>query len=99
MDGLVWIVVGLNAAANASGTLLQPLRGLSGWLFATLVAVVSGVAMLVVFKYVSNQSAIARVRRLRPGSVETDEQIEAVEQFAREWREQGNVTASDEVEE
>jgi atypical dual specificity phosphatase len=34
----------------------------------------------------SAQSAIARVRRLRPGSVETDEQAVAVEQFARRKR-------------
>jgi atypical dual specificity phosphatase len=31
----------------------------------------------------SAQNAIARVRRLRPGSVETEEQAEAVEEFAR----------------
>src|SRR5262245_26665392 len=31
----------------------------------------------------SAQNAIARVRRLRPGSIETDEQVEATEQFAR----------------
>jgi atypical dual specificity phosphatase len=29
------------------------------------------------------KNAIARVRRLRPGSIETDEQAEAVELFAR----------------
>jgi atypical dual specificity phosphatase len=29
------------------------------------------------------KNAIARVRRLRPGSIETDEQAEAVEEFAR----------------
>jgi len=32
------------------------------------------------------QNAIARVRRLRPGSVETDEQAEAVEHYARRKR-------------
>src|SRR5262249_56589138 len=32
------------------------------------------------------QNAIGRVRRLRPGSVETDEQAEAVELFARRRR-------------
>lgn len=32
---------------------------------------------------VSAQNAIARVRRLRPGSIETDEQAEAVVEFAR----------------
>jgi atypical dual specificity phosphatase len=31
----------------------------------------------------SAQNAIARVRRLRPGSIETEEQAEAVEDFAR----------------
>jgi atypical dual specificity phosphatase len=34
------------------------------------------------------QSAIARVRRLRPHSIETDEQAEAVEHFARRKRQQ-----------
>ncbi len=63
MDVLTWIVVKLNAAANALGSLLTPLRGLPGWLFATLVAVVSGVVMLIVFKYTSNQRAIAQARR------------------------------------
>jgi len=38
-------------------------------------------------KGASANAAIARVRRLRPGSVETDEQVEAVELFAR--RKQG----------
>lgn len=36
-----------------------------------------------VAKGASAQSAVARVRRLRPGSIETDEQAESVEQFAR----------------
>jgi atypical dual specificity phosphatase len=34
-------------------------------------------------------NAIARVRRLRPNSVETDEQVEAVEWFARRQRQEG----------
>jgi atypical dual specificity phosphatase len=34
-------------------------------------------------KGLTAQNAIARVRRLRPGSIETDEQAEAVEAFAR----------------
>jgi len=37
----------------------------------------------------SPQSAIARVRRLRPGSVETDEQERAVEEFAKAHARQG----------
>lgn len=36
-----------------------------------------------VSKGLSAQNAIARVRRLRPGSVETSEQEEAIEEFAR----------------
>jgi atypical dual specificity phosphatase len=34
-------------------------------------------------KGLTAQNAIARIRRLRPGSIETDEQAEAVEEFAR----------------
>ncbi|HKB37321.1 MAG TPA: dual specificity protein phosphatase family protein [Gemmataceae bacterium] len=37
----------------------------------------------------SAQSAIARVRRLRPGSVETEEQERAVEQFAKGYGQKG----------
>ena len=33
----------------------------------------------------SAANAVARVRRLRPGSVETDEQERAVDEFARAW--------------
>src|SRR5204863_113494 len=36
-----------------------------------------------VTKGMTAKNAIARVRRLRPGSVETDEQAEAVAEFAR----------------
>jgi atypical dual specificity phosphatase len=36
-----------------------------------------------VTKDLSSQNAIARVRRLRPGSIETDDQAEAVAEFAR----------------
>ena len=35
------------------------------------------------------QNAIAKVRRLRPGSVETDEQAEAIEHYARRKRRDG----------
>jgi atypical dual specificity phosphatase len=41
-----------------------------------------------VHKGLSAQNAIARVRRMRPGSIETDEQADAVEEFARR-RKQG----------
>jgi atypical dual specificity phosphatase len=39
-----------------------------------------------VTKGLTAENAVARVRRLRPGSVETDDQAEAVEAFARRQR-------------
>jgi hypothetical protein len=57
------IVVWLNAAANGLGQLLAPIGWMPGWLSATLVAVVTGVGMLAVFKYTSNQRAIKRARQ------------------------------------
>src|SRR5262249_52500652 len=54
--------VALNGVTNALGRVLAPIGLLPGWLSATLVAVVTGVAMLVAFKYTSNQRAIKRVR-------------------------------------
>ena len=63
MDVLTQIVVWLNAVANAVGRLvLAPIGLLPGWLSATMVAVVTGVGMLFVFKYTSNQRAIKAVR-------------------------------------
>jgi uncharacterized membrane protein (DUF106 family) len=57
------IVVRLNAFANAVGRpLLAPIAWLPGWLSATLVAAVTGVLLLLIFKYTSNQAAIKRVR-------------------------------------
>ncbi len=44
------------------------------------------IAAYLVAKGMSANNAIARVRRLRPGSIETDEQVEAVELFARRKR-------------
>jgi atypical dual specificity phosphatase len=45
------------------------------------------VACHFVSKGLSARDAIARVRRLRPGSIETTEQSEAVTEFARRWSE------------
>ncbi|HKD37650.1 MAG TPA: hypothetical protein VKB78_12650, partial [Pirellulales bacterium] len=57
------IVVWLNAIANAcASVLLAPIAMLPGWISATLVAAVTGVAMLFVFKHTSNQTAIKHVR-------------------------------------
>jgi hypothetical protein len=53
----------LNSLANALGLVfLAPVAYLPGWLSATLVASVTGVLMLIVFKYTSNQRAIQGVR-------------------------------------
>jgi hypothetical protein len=57
------LIVWLNAIANAfASVVLAPLALLPGWLSATLVAAVTGVLMLVAFKYTSNQRAIKRAR-------------------------------------
>jgi hypothetical protein len=63
MEALAAILVWLNSAANVLGkVLLAPIGVLPGWLSATIVAAVTGVLLLVVFKYTSNQHAIKRVR-------------------------------------
>jgi hypothetical protein len=63
MNALTQIVTWLNALANALGrVLLAPIALLPGWLSATIVAAVTGVLLLVMFKYTSNQPAIKRVR-------------------------------------
>jgi atypical dual specificity phosphatase len=45
----------------------------------------TGVVLACVFvtRGLTAKNAIARVRRLRPGSIETEEQVEAVEEFAQ----------------
>jgi hypothetical protein len=62
MDVLTHIVVWLNAAANTLGQVLFFIGYLPGWLSATLIAAASGIAMLLVFKYTSNQRAVKRAR-------------------------------------
>jgi hypothetical protein len=53
----------LSAAANGLGAiLLAPLGVLPGWLSATVVAAVSGLLLLIMFKYTSNQRAIKSAR-------------------------------------
>jgi hypothetical protein len=62
-DLLTHVAVWLNRAANAlGGPLLSPIGLLPGWVSATLAAVLSGVGLLAVFKYTSNQRALKRVR-------------------------------------
>src|SRR5262245_51887181 len=53
----------LNVVANGLGRVLAPIGVMPGWLSATLVAITTGVGMLVMFKYTSNQRAIKQVRR------------------------------------
>jgi hypothetical protein len=63
MDAALHAVAWLNAAAGAVGRwALAPIGLVPGWLSATLVAAVTGLGLLVVFKYTSNQRAIRRVR-------------------------------------
>jgi hypothetical protein len=63
MDALARIAAWLNAGGNFLGRyLLAPLGALPGWLSATAIAAVTGVLLLAVFKYTSNQRAIERVR-------------------------------------
>jgi hypothetical protein len=58
-DAVVW----LNAVANALGSVfLAPIAVLPGWVSATIVSAVTGVLLLIVFKYTSNQRAIKAVR-------------------------------------
>ena len=63
IDFCTQLVVWLNVLANALGRLLlAPVGMLPGWLSATLVAAVTGVLLLIAFKYTSNQRAIKRVK-------------------------------------
>jgi hypothetical protein len=56
-------VVWLNTVANAIGNrVLAPIALMPGWLSATVIAAMTGVVLLVVFKYTSNQRAIKRAR-------------------------------------
>jgi len=63
MNVLAQIAAWLSAASSALGRfVLAPVGAVPGWLSATVVAAVTGVLLLAVFKYTSNQRAIERVR-------------------------------------
>ena len=63
MDVVVQILVWLNALANAVGRfVLAPIGVLPGWLSATIIAAATGLLLLIVYKYTSNQRAIKAVR-------------------------------------
>lgn len=61
---LTQLVVWLNSLSNALGAiLLAPIAWMPAWASATLMGIITGVMMLVVFKHTSNQPAIQRTRR------------------------------------
>jgi hypothetical protein len=63
MDWLAYLALWLNALANAIGRwLLAPIGVMPGWLSATLAAVVTGILLLLMFKYTSPQHVIKRAR-------------------------------------
>ena len=54
-----WLNVVINAVA---GVLLAPIGAMPGWLSNTIISAVTGVGLLILFKYTSNQQAIGRVK-------------------------------------
>jgi hypothetical protein len=57
------LVVWLNQLANLLGAVaLLPLAWLPGWLSSVLVSIVTGVLLLLAYKYTSNQRAVKRAR-------------------------------------
>lgn len=60
---LAEVATWLNVIANAAGkALLAPVALTPGWLSATAIAALTGLLLLIVFKYTSNQRAIQRTR-------------------------------------
>jgi hypothetical protein len=60
---LLPVFIFLNPLANWVGAwVLAPIGMMPGWVSATIIAVVTGLVMLVVFKYTSNQKAIKAAR-------------------------------------
>ncbi|UCF43532.1 MAG: hypothetical protein JSV99_00985 [Planctomycetota bacterium] len=63
MSFLAQLIIWINILTNNLGRLLlAPVAVLPGWLSNTIISAVTGVALLVIFKYTSNQRAIGRVR-------------------------------------
>jgi hypothetical protein len=63
MDAVTQIVVWLNVLADALGRwVLAPIGLAPAWFSATAIAAVTGVLMLIAFKYTSRQQAIKQVR-------------------------------------
>jgi len=63
MNFLAQIISWINTPVNAIGKFLSvPICGLPGWLSNTIISAVTGLVLLILFKYTSNQQAIGRVR-------------------------------------
>jgi hypothetical protein len=60
---LVDVIDRLNSVANALGNALLPIGYVPAWLSVTVVAILTGIVMLLIFKYTSNQRAIKNVRK------------------------------------
>ena len=56
---ITWINVPINALAKF---LFAPIATLPGWLSNTLISAVTGLVLIIIFKYTSNQRAIGQVR-------------------------------------
>lgn len=60
---LCYLLTWLNVPANWAGRLLLGFVAMvPGWLSSTIIAAVSGLVLLIIFKHTSNQTAIARTR-------------------------------------
>lgn len=63
MSFLAYIITWINVPINAAGKyLLAPVGLMPGWLSNTIIAAVTGVLLLILFKHTSNQQAIGRVK-------------------------------------
>ena len=63
IDSAIGVTITLNRLANAIGKIaLSPIGQLPDYAGAVLVSVVTGVVMLIAFKYTSPQSTIKRIR-------------------------------------
>ena len=76
----------LDACVSAINRALERNLGVAVHCEAGLGRTGTVLAAFFVIKGMSAANAVARIRRLRPGSIETDEQLEAVELFARRQR-------------
>jgi hypothetical protein len=63
MSFLAQLVAWINMPVNGiAGFLLAPVGMLPGWASNTILSAITGVALLIIFKYTSNQQAIGRIR-------------------------------------